>query len=129
VWGHRRIVVGKKKRVAVGRRLHGSVHTDGAAGSCAVFDEDLLSERARQRRATLARGKTQRTACSEWHNETNRPGRPHLCPGGRKSARKGQAGNAFNEAASSYYSHAVPSQQEIAAGKMSFGDHVATQQF
>ena len=83
-----------------------------------VFDEDLLSECARQRRAALARSKVQGAACSEWHNETNGLGRPHLCLGGQRSDRKRKTGSAFNEAASFDYLHAIPLRQGFVADEI-----------
>lgn len=43
---NRRIIIGEKERGAVGRCLHGIVHSDGPAGSRAILHENLLREHA-----------------------------------------------------------------------------------
>src|SRR5580698_8164542 len=101
VWRNSDIVIGKKKRVAVGRCLHCGIHADRAAGPGAVLDESLLRENARQRPAALTRGKIECSAGSEWHDEANRSRRPSsLCGGWRNSAGQHEPGSTFHKTAS-----------------------------
>ena len=83
----RHLVRRDQDRVAVRRALGGELEADVAAAARFVLDHDLLAEHARQVIGDGAGADVGRAAGREGHDEMDRPGRPALRRGDRRSER------------------------------------------